>query len=65
MYNEVGSLDTIVVTDIEEKSGYYGISNMIVHENYMIEGLSDMHDVGEFRGFGRMFLPQLSSRPSG
>ena len=41
-------IDTVIVTDIEEKSGYYGISNVIVHENYMTDGLSDMHDLGEY-----------------
>lgn len=43
----VDGVDTVIATDIEEKNGYYGISNMIVHENYKIDGISDMHDIGE------------------
>ena len=42
-------IESITVTDIEEKSGLYGISNVIVHENYMADGISDMHDVGKGR----------------
>lgn len=40
-------MDSIVATDIEETSGLYGISNMIVHENYKTEEMKDMNDIGK------------------
>ncbi len=40
-------MGSVNVTDVEESSGFYGISNMIVHENYRTEDQSEMHDVGQ------------------
>lgn len=39
-------ISAATVTDVNEDGGTYGISNMIVHENFKREHLKDINDIG-------------------
>ncbi|XKL59649.1 hypothetical protein PGB90_000665 [Kerria lacca] len=39
-------MDSVTATDVEEIDGLYGISNMLVHENYKTDDKNEMNDVG-------------------